>query len=74
VEPFTHGILFLETFASAAGEVQVLAAIKVDGRRLRLEELSIAPAAAGATNPGYPILRGIMEQITEAAYAQGSKL
>jgi len=71
VEPFTHGILFLETFASVAGEVQVLAAIKIDGKRLRLEELAVAPATTATSSPGYSVLRGIMEQITGAAYAQG---
>ena len=72
MEPFIHNIPFMETFASVAGDIQVLAAVRITGNgTLVLAEMSVAPVAAGSCDPGYVILRGIMEQISGAACAQG---
>ena len=71
MEPFTHGILFMETFPSVAGGIQVLAEVRTDGEILRLLQISVAPSSVEVSHAGYSVLRGIMEQITGAAYAQG---
>ena len=74
MQPFIDKVLFIETFGTLAGDLEVLARIQVAGSTLRLLEISVAPADPAATEPGYHVLRGIMEQITGAASAQGFRM